>query len=1014
HNRTESLLLLGMAVRAYSFARSMIKVFDRIPSYATDGTFIPILTSTFTPPPPPDPIVPEPVSEATASVQLPPLVIEPHEPPVIVDPKPPQRHLPKSLTLVAEADAARVRAFYTLNQGTHFEYAPDDREFKPVTARFLPGNHVVILDAGHRRVIVVDTMGSIIEEADLFADADGIALPLKQPSSLAVVDGPSILVADTGNHRVLELDQQLQCLWTFGGDTDEASSPFHLPLAAERLMNGHTLVIDGEKKDVVELTSSGAVVKRFGLDAGVADPICLFRRAGETRFWIGETTGRISCFEESGQIVRTIARVKTQKRGNDPFGGVGEEALSGLQALHADPDGNLLAVRRAAGIVTFLHRGETIWDSIKDLQSPSSVDMGLYTPPPDVPEEYLQLPPEKMVLVEPPDEEEDTEEFDPWYEERRLQEEENARLEEEAQRRAAARQVDVKVTMALAERRPRPVLREPSRTVDISGTMIFYPFAATIGDFAIPEPHYGAYQAGKGPRSHGIYVDRPHIRCEDLFFRAYGAMVRNKIFETYDHPPAYKIDQRHSSTPFGLRDAWYHGWDTFFSYAVRNSPTMPNLKTSDRKELSPLQLLETYAGQVTLEDETGEYKWLDELKSKAGRGLNCELAWSLIMWKLFESYGDLFLTNLRSYALNAVTPKYMPVSVMAELFADRLSDFLALGLVPVIRLETPDSSIPTLTNAAPRISWHANGLLGDDADKQLKFTLLYADNIDFLNAREIPIPEGKLLEFDFGAVLSEADQAAKLNNRLGNGVWYFRVRCDSDAFPNVGAKYGASSGIGAFRIARPTTPVDAAGGVVNFEGGQGVTGNVTIPTGATGKPLQVSAQPISVATGTNSDDVVGNAAIDFGPEGTKFNQVAEMNFRFDEKLLGGISPNTLVVKRWDAQKNQWIPIRTRVDPDKQSVQAKSGSFSVYALMIDKTPPQITLLTDSPDPLGRNATDASLITMQASENGLATLAILDSTGKTVRTLLNQFEFSNNACRTLWDLTDDTGRRVPDGT
>jgi hypothetical protein len=221
------------------------------------------------------------------------------------------------------------------------------------------------------------------------------------------------------------------------------------------------------------------------------------------------------------------------------------------------------------------------------------------------------------------------------------------------------------------------------------------------------------------------------------------------------------------------------------------------VQTADRRPLDPLALYRSYAEKVTLEaDASGTYGWLDELQDKPGRGLNCELAWSLMMWRLFETYGSLFLTNLRSYALNAVSPKYMPVSVMAELFADQLSDFLALGLVPVIRLETPRSTLPVLTTAAPRISWHANGLLGGEDDRQLKFTLLYADNIEFVGAREIPIPHGTLLEFDFGKVLSEAEQAAKLNHRLGNGVWYFRVRCDSPAFPDVGARYGASSGSG--------------------------------------------------------------------------------------------------------------------------------------------------------------------------------------------------------------------------
>jgi flagellar hook assembly protein FlgD len=552
--------------------------------------------------------------------------------------------------------------------------------------------------------------------------------------------------------------------------------------------------------------------------------------------------------------------------------------------------------------------------------------------------------------------------------------------------------------------------------VDISGALIYYPFSPAHGDRPVSYPHYGLYKAERGAPCLGVHVDRTDVWHDDLFFRAYGAFVRHRIFEKLEPGiTQYRLDQRHSSTPLGLRDAWYQGWDTFFSYAVRGAATLPHVQTADRRPLDPLALYRSYAEKVTLEaDASGTYGWLDELQDKPGRGLNCELAWSLMMWRLFETYGSLFLTNLRSYALNAVSPKYMPVSVMAELFADQLSDFLALGLVPVIRLETPRSTLPVLTTAAPRISWHANGLLGGEDDRQLKFTLLYADNIEFVGAREIPIPHGTLLEFDFGKVLSEAEQAAKLNHRLGNGVWYFRVRCDSPAFPDVGARYGASSGIGAFRIAVPTQTVTAAGGAASFTASPGVAGQVVIPHGAVGGPLAVSAQPIAIASGVTGDAVVGGHAIDFGPEGTKFTPLAEMRFAFDEKLLGGISSRSVVVKRWDAESQAWVPLRTAIDPQTGEAVARSNSFSVYALMIDQTPPVITGLDDGPDPLGAGAADRSLITLRASENGLASVLILDGQGRVVRRLATDVEFSNNTFRTLWDLTDDRGQRVPDGT
>jgi hypothetical protein len=95
-------------------------------------------------------------------------------------------------------------------------------------------------------------------------------------------------------------------------------------------------------------------------------------------------------------------------------------------------------------------------------------------------------------------------------------------------------------------------------------------------------------------------------------------------------------------------------------------------------------------------------------------------------------------------------------------------------------------------------------------------------------------------------------------------------------------------------------------------------------------------------------------------------------------------------------------VRAIVGPD-QSEPA------VYTWTIDTTEPVISLVSDGPDPTNNSST----ISYTLSEPASVTLNLYDG-GTLVRTLASGASRSAGANSELWDLKDDSGNPVPDGT
>ncbi len=113
-------------------------------------------------------------------------------------------------------------------------------------------NFDVVLEVDPRTNDIVNVIGK-----------PGDTSTLNQQHNPQRLDNDTILVADSENHRVVEIDTDTEELqWLYDGPSDRG---LQWPRDADRLPNGNTLVTDSRNFRVLEIDSEGQVVWRHSL-----------------------------------------------------------------------------------------------------------------------------------------------------------------------------------------------------------------------------------------------------------------------------------------------------------------------------------------------------------------------------------------------------------------------------------------------------------------------------------------------------------------------------------------------------------------------------------------------------------------------------------------------------------------------------------------------------------------------------------------------------------------------------
>jgi hypothetical protein len=123
---------------------------------------------------------------------------------------------------------------------------------RPYSAEAHDGK-VLIADTGHHRVVDVDPIsGHLLWRTDE-------RLGLSSPRAAVPLANGLILIADSENHRLLEVSPDMDVIWEWQDPTG-----LGVPVSCQRLLDGNTVLADWSNHVVLEVNPAGQTVWRYG------------------------------------------------------------------------------------------------------------------------------------------------------------------------------------------------------------------------------------------------------------------------------------------------------------------------------------------------------------------------------------------------------------------------------------------------------------------------------------------------------------------------------------------------------------------------------------------------------------------------------------------------------------------------------------------------------------------------------------------------------------------------------
>ena len=128
----------------------------------------------------------------------------------------------------------------------------------PVSAVYLPSQHVLVTDQGNGRVIEIDASKNIVWQYGTTGTSGAAANQLNNPNSAELLANGNVLIADENNNRVIEVDRAKNVVWSYGDPSD--TTKLNGAAFASRLPNGNTLISDANNNRIVEVNAGKSVV----------------------------------------------------------------------------------------------------------------------------------------------------------------------------------------------------------------------------------------------------------------------------------------------------------------------------------------------------------------------------------------------------------------------------------------------------------------------------------------------------------------------------------------------------------------------------------------------------------------------------------------------------------------------------------------------------------------------------------------------------------------------------------
>lgn len=141
----------------------------------------------------------------------------------------------------------------------------------PHDAVLLNNGHVLIADTGNGRLLEVNAQGNVVWDSS----GKGSGFSLNLPVSISIVGTGNFLVTDAGLNKVLELTKQGQLVWSYGsGIPGKGERQLDYPVESLRAANGNTFIVDSMNYRILEIAQDGTLIWQWGGRAtqGAEDP----------------------------------------------------------------------------------------------------------------------------------------------------------------------------------------------------------------------------------------------------------------------------------------------------------------------------------------------------------------------------------------------------------------------------------------------------------------------------------------------------------------------------------------------------------------------------------------------------------------------------------------------------------------------------------------------------------------------------------------------------------------------
>lgn len=125
---------------------------------------------------------------------------------------------------------------------------------------------ILIADRGNHRVLEVTRAKQNIWQYGKKGTPGFEFNRLNAPQFASKLENGNIIIADTNNHRIIEIDRTGNIRWQYGkaGSSGSGKNRLSYPTCATRFPNGNTLITDAGNHRVLEVNKTGVIIWQYG------------------------------------------------------------------------------------------------------------------------------------------------------------------------------------------------------------------------------------------------------------------------------------------------------------------------------------------------------------------------------------------------------------------------------------------------------------------------------------------------------------------------------------------------------------------------------------------------------------------------------------------------------------------------------------------------------------------------------------------------------------------------------